>query len=210
MWTVGGTYQNDQCFTLHILSQGGVKVEGRMGVVGGWPCVTSRGMSNSIRLSPRVTRWYYETGHAAGSWLACWLCNKMHGHVWHTRIVFSKAALIVSFFHSSIFHHLACLAVAITRNAGIGSLPWPSIVDVIPRISCSLCFYWIDRTTSLWSSSSWSDKVGRDTGEFLFSFNVWPGVVQMWDTEETTYNSDYCCNIKLLNTYFNKNVSLTA
>lgn len=29
-------------------------------------------------------------------------------------------------------------------------------------------------------------------------------------SDGTLYNSDYCCNVELLNTYFKKNITLTA
>ena len=33
---------------------------------------------------------------------------------------------------------------------------------------------------------------------------------ETWVTDQTLYNSDYCWNTESLNTYLNKNVSLTA
>ena len=77
-------------------------------------------------------------------------------------------------------------------RAEIGNFTFSTIADVGSRTggSFSLRDAQTDVIVALWGSLSWLDKVGRDTGIFIFSYTTCVGGRRKID--RTLYNSDYC------------------
>ena len=79
----------------------------------------------------------------------------------------------------------------------------PLLLSTSPHEQAVVITRGVDRTTSLWISLSWLDKVGWDTRNiyFVYFFTAWSWGGETWVTDQTLCNSDYCWNMKLFNTY---------